>query len=202
VLKVTANGTNTSPVTRGAWVLDRILGTPAPPPPKDVPAIEPDIRGAKTLREQLAKHRTIESCAACHTKIDPPGNALENFDVIGGWREHYRTDARMGGRRQMVKTEKLRLAPVGIGRPVEAADELPGRRKFADIDGFKGLVLEEPDQFARNLTRKLLVYATGHQLEPADRETVENIVADVRQKKYGFRTLIHAIIQSPTFRSK
>src|SRR5207249_10034566 len=73
VLKVTANGTNTSPVTRGAWVLDRILGTPPPKPPADVPPFEPDIRGATTLREQLAKHRKIETCGACHAKIDPPG---------------------------------------------------------------------------------------------------------------------------------
>ena len=90
VLRVTANGTNTSPVTA------RDLGArphprhAAPPPPQDVPAIEPDIRGAKTMREQLAKHREIASCAGCHAKIDPAGNALENFDVIGGWRDFYR----------------------------------------------------------------------------------------------------------------
>ena len=91
VLKVTANGTTTSPVMRGAWVLDRILGTPPPPPPADVPAVEPDIRGATTIREQLAKHRQVASCASCHAKIDPPGFALESFDVIGGWRDYYRT---------------------------------------------------------------------------------------------------------------
>ncbi len=90
VLKVTANGTTTSPIIRGAWVLERILGTPPPKPPADVAAIEPDIRGATTIREQLAKHRTVESCASCHRQIDPPGFALESFDVIGGWREHYR----------------------------------------------------------------------------------------------------------------
>src|SRR5262249_58745275 len=90
VLKVTANGTNTSPVVRGAWVLDRILGRPSPPPPPNVPAVEPDIRGASTIREQLAKHRSVESCAACHAKIDPPGFALENFDVIGGLRGRHR----------------------------------------------------------------------------------------------------------------
>jgi hypothetical protein len=91
VLKVTANGTTTSPVTRGAWVLERILGTPPPKPPADVPAVEPDIRGATTIREQLAKHRQVASCASCHARIDPPGFALESFDVIGGWRENYRT---------------------------------------------------------------------------------------------------------------
>ena len=90
VLKVTANGTTTSPVLRGAWILDRILGTTPPPPPDNVPAIDPDIRGAKTIREQLARHRSIESCGACHRQIDPPGFALESFDCIGGWRDHYR----------------------------------------------------------------------------------------------------------------
>ncbi|HXX92788.1 MAG TPA: DUF1592 domain-containing protein, partial [Planctomycetota bacterium] len=90
ILKVTANGTTTSPVLRGAWVLDRILGTPPPKPTVDVEAVEPDIRGATTIREQLAKHRARPECASCHAKIDPPGFALESFDVIGGWRENYR----------------------------------------------------------------------------------------------------------------
>src|SRR5262249_1210504 len=89
VLKVTANGTYPQPVTRGVFVLDRILGTPPPPPPGDVPGIVPDIRGAVTIRDQLAKHRQVASCAVCHVKIDPPGFALENFDVIGGWRANY-----------------------------------------------------------------------------------------------------------------
>src|SRR5207244_5517128 len=96
VLKVTANGTTTSPVVRGAWVLDRILGTPPSPPPEGVAALEPDIRGATTIREQLAKHRQVPSCAACHARIDPPGFALESFDVIGGWRDHYRTTGNGG----------------------------------------------------------------------------------------------------------
>jgi len=202
VLKVTANGTNTSPVVRGAWVLDRVLGTPAPPPPKDVPAIEPDIRGATTLREQLTRHKQIASCAACHARIDPLGNALENFDVIGGWRENYRVDARQPGKRLMVQTGKGRPAPVGVGKKVEAGDELPSGQKFTDVDGLKKLILDNPDQFARGLTEKLLLYATGHQLEIADRPVVDTIVTAVRQKQYGFRTLIHELVQSPTFRSK
>src|SRR6478752_6368796 len=90
VLKATANGLSTSPVLRGAFVLDHILGTPPPPPPNDVEAIEPDIRGATTIRAQLAKHRQNAACATCHAKIDPPGFALESFDVIGHWRDRYR----------------------------------------------------------------------------------------------------------------
>lgn len=202
VLRVTANGTNTSPVTRGTWVLDRILGTPAPPPPRDVPAIEPDIRGAKTLREQLAKHRQIESCANCHAKIDPAGNALENFDVIGGWRDFYRTVPGTGQGRVQVQVGRGKLAPVGKGPSVHAADELPGARKFANVDEFKQLILADPTSFTRGLTQRLLVYATGHAIELADRAVVDQIVAELPAQGHGFRSLMHAVVQSPTFRSK
>src|SRR5262249_54828809 len=91
VLKVTANGTTTSPVKRGAWIMGRLLGNPPPPPPASVPAVEPDIRGATTIRDQLARHRTQPSCNACHRNIDPAGFALESFDVMGAWRERYRS---------------------------------------------------------------------------------------------------------------
>lgn len=92
VLKVTANGTTTSPIVRGVWVLENILGEHVLPPPDNVPAVEPDIRGAVSIRDQLDKHRSIEACMVCHRKIDPPGFGLENYDVVGGWREHYRGD--------------------------------------------------------------------------------------------------------------
>jgi len=200
ILKVTANGTNTSPVVRGAWVLSRILGTPPPRPPKDVPAIEPDVRGAVTIRQQLAKHKEIETCAACHAKIDPPGNALENFDVIGGWRETYRTSR--AGPRKMIPTGRGRTTWMHFGAKVEAADELEGGRAFADVDGFKQLLLDNPDQFVRGLAEKLMVYATGHELEFADRPEIERIVAEAAPKQYGFRGLIHSIVQSQTFRNK
>src|SRR5204863_8318872 len=91
ILKVTANGTTTSPVPRGAFVMARLLGQPPEPPPANVPAVEPDVRGATTIREQLEKHRSIPACASCHSKIDPPGFALEVFDVIGGQRNRYRS---------------------------------------------------------------------------------------------------------------
>ena len=91
VLKVTANGANTSPVLRGVWMLERILGTPAPPPPPDAGSIEPDTRGATTIREQLAKHKSSNTCAGCHQKIDPPGFVLESFDPIGQFRDFYRS---------------------------------------------------------------------------------------------------------------
>jgi len=119
VLKVTANGTSTSPVIRGAWVLDRILGTPPPKPTVDVEAVEPDIRGATTIREQLAKHRERAECASCHAKIDPPGFALESFDVIGGWRDNYRS---------VGKGEKINGKRYLKGPEVDAADVLPTGR--------------------------------------------------------------------------
>jgi hypothetical protein len=202
VLKVTANGTNTSPMIRGAWVLSHILGTPAPPPPKDVPAIEPDIRGARTIRQQLAKHRQIESCASCHVNIDPPGNALENFDVIGGWRDFYRTTAEGKARRVKVATYQGRLNPVGVGPAVDPVDELTGGRKFANVDEFKKLLLENQDQFARSLAEKLLVYATGHKLEYADRTVVDRLAAESHEAHFGLRSLIHLVVQSELFRSK
>ncbi len=195
VLKVTANGTNTSPVLRGAWVLDRILGTPPKPPPPDAGTIEPDIRGATTMREQLAKHRRNETCNTCHAKIDPPGFALENFDVIGGWREYYRST----GNGKSVEIDGRRL-PYLLGKPVDAGDVLPDGRKFANIDEFKQLLLADPEPFARALTSKLLTYATGGVIEPSDRREIDAIIA--KTKHLGFRSLIHEIVQSPLFREK
>jgi hypothetical protein len=197
VLKVTANGTTTSPVVRGAWVLDRILGTPAPPPPKDVPAIEPDIRGATTIREQLAKHRADPSCASCHARIDPPGFALESFDVIGGWRDNYRTTG--SGKTVIVDGRRM---PYHEGKKVDPSDALPDGSKFANVDEFKQLLLRDKDQIARALTAKLLTYATGAAPSAADRDEIEAIVGRVRGKNYGFRTLVHAVIQSELFRTK
>jgi hypothetical protein len=202
VLKVTANGTNTSPVVRGAWVLDHLLGTPASPPPKNVAAIEPDIRGAKTIREQLAKHREDESCAACHAKIDPIGNALESFDVIGGWREFYRTVPGNGRQKVQVAHFSGQVKTVGRGLDVDCADELADGRRFTNIDDFKQLMLDDPQQMARSMTEKLLVYATGHRLEFSDRETVNAILDASAAKQYGFRTLIHEVVQSSSFRNK
>jgi hypothetical protein len=197
VLKVTANGTTTSPVIRGAWVMDRILGTPPPRPPADVPAVEPDTRGATTIREQLAKHRKIASCAACHVKIDPPGFALENFDVIGGWRDNYRSS----GNGQTVVIDGQRM-PYLKGKKVDAGDVMPDGQTFKDIDEFKQLLLKDKDQLARALTVKLVTYATGAAPTTADKTAVEEIVAAEGKKQYGFRTLVHEVVQSQLFRSK
>lgn len=203
ILKVTANGSNTSPVVRGVWVNDRIMGRHPPPPPPGVPAIEPDIRGAKTVRQQLEMHRNSERCAGCHAKIDPPGLALENFDVIGLWRDRYR----------VIVPEKANLKVIGRagmevpikyteGLPVDAADQLPDGRAFNDIRDFKALLLSDPDQIARTVTEKLLIYATGAPISFADRAEIERIIGATRESDHGFKSLIHAVIQSPPFHSK
>lgn len=197
VMKVTANGTLTSPVARGAWVLDRILGQPPEPPPENVAALEPDIRGATTIREQLAKHRQIESCASCHVDIDPLGFALENFDVIGGWRDHYRTT----GNGESVTVDGRRM-PYHKGKKVDPADKLADGREFNNVDEFKQLLITDKDQLARALTTKLLIYATGAAPTSADRPYIDAIVAKVREKNYGFRSLIHAIVASELFQRK
>jgi mono/diheme cytochrome c family protein len=197
VLKTTANGTTTSPVLRGAWVLDRILGTPPPRPPADVPAIEPDTRGTKTIRDQLAKHRKVAACAACHAKIDPPGFALENFDVIGGWRDNYRSTG--NGKEVIIDGKRM---PYLKGPKVEAGDVMPDGRRFRDVDEFKKLLLDDKEQIARALTIKLITYATGAAPRESDKAEIDAIVAAVKGKQYGFRTLIHEIVQSGVFRTK
>ncbi len=199
VLKVTANGTNTSPVIRGVWVLDNILGQPSPPPPADIPAIEPDIRGATTIREQLEKHRHVASCAACHSKIDPPGFALESFDPIGGWREWYRS---LGAGEEIKQEVNRTRVKYRKGPPVDSSGQTADGRAFADIRAFKQLLLADKDQVARCLAGKLLTYAVGRGLGFSDRPAVEAIVASVRRQNFGFRSLIHEVVQSLTFRQK
>lgn len=197
VLKVTSNGTTTSPVMRGAWVLNRILGTPPPPPPDNVSAIDPDIRGATTIREQLAKHRSVESCGICHRKIDPPGFALESFDCIGGWRDNYRVT----GNGESVVVDGRRM-PYHKGKKVDPSDVTEDGQPFQNIDEFRLLLLRDKDQLARALTTKLLTYSTGGAPTKADRPEIEAIVARIKEKGYGLRTLVHEIVQSASFQNK
>ena len=200
VLKVTADGTRTSPVLRGKWVLEKIIGKPPAQPPPDIPAIEPDIRGATTIRQQLDKHRNIAACASCHVHIDPPGFALENFDPIGGWRDFYRATARTN--RGQVVLPGYSGRPIYRGPDVEHGGETHDGRKFDTIDDYKKLLLADKDQLARNLTEKVLIYATGADMQFADREVVEQIIEKLRSKNYGFRTLVHEVVQSRVFLNK
>jgi hypothetical protein len=201
VLKVTANGTSTSPIIRGKWIMERIAGYDMPAPPATVKLIEPDIRGATTLRQQLKQHAADESCAVCHRKIDPPGFALENFDVMGGWRDRYR-----------VASHELEPEP-GFGKngwpyafayklPVDASGELLDGRTFNDVRDFKRLLLADETQLARNVARQLSVFATGAPIRFSDRERLEDILRRAAPKQYGIRTLIHELIQSDLFLEK
>ena len=200
VLKITANGTTTSPVLRGKWIMERILGYEVPQPPS-VPAVEPDIRGAVTIRQQLEKHRADASCATCHNRIDPPGFALESFDVMGGWRDRYRAS-----------DEKV--TPVkGLGKnghpfeyhfalPVDSSGVLPDGRKFAGIGDFKRLLLGDDETLARNLAKQLTVYATGAPVRFGDRVALDAMLSKAKTDQYGLRSMIHALVQSDLFRSK
>ncbi|MBS1788768.1 MAG: DUF1592 domain-containing protein [Acidobacteria bacterium] len=200
VLKVTANGTTTSPVVRGAWMMERILGKPVPPPPTGTPAIEPDIRGATTLRQQLEKHRTNASCNVCHAKIDPAGFALENFDVFGGWRDKYRALAE-GDKAPGVGKNGQKFAFRYI-QPVDASGSLPDGRSFNDIRELKQLLLKDERQIARNLTNQLIIFATGAPVQFSDRPKVEALLDQAAAKNYGVKSLIHLLIESDLFRNK
>jgi hypothetical protein len=200
VLKVTANGTATSPVKRGAWILGRIIGKPSPPPPETVSAIEPDIRGATTIREQLAKHRNEESCNVCHRNIDPAGFALERFDVMGGWRDRYRVVG--GGEKVKGIGRNGNYFHFGLGPEIDATGELPDGRKFADIQELKGFLAEDSEQLARNMVQQLTVYATGAAIRFSDRPEINKILAANREGGFGVRSLVHSIIQSDIFLNK
>ena len=201
VLKVSANGTSTSPVVRGAYVLDRILGTPPDPPPKNVAAIEPDIRGATTIREQLDKHRNQPACATCHANLDPPGFALENFDVTGRWRTNYRAIPD-SAKDKVVNVPGTDVRFYTQGRPVDPSFIMADGRPFKDVDEFKQLILAQPEQLAHCVTEKLITHFTGAQMQFADREVVEAIVHRAASSDYGLRTLLHEVIQSRVFTHK
>jgi len=175
-LTASANGVDTSPVVRGIYVLEKLLGYTPPPPPDDVPDIEPDIRGAKTIREQLAKHREIATCAECHRRIDPLGFALENFDAIGAWRDEY-----------------------GKNLPIDASGELPNGDTFSSVLEFQQHIIKREGQFTRNLTEKLLTYGTGRELVPTDRSAIDAILREMKQDNKGLTDLIEEVVLSEVF---
>jgi hypothetical protein len=187
VLTVSANGVETSPVTRGVWVSENILGVPPPKPPDVVPAIEPDVTGATTIRERLAKHRADATCAECHRKIDPLGFSLETFDPIGRSRSHY----------PKAKNNKT-PAPA-----VDASGELPSGEAYADFAGFKKIIREtREDLFTRHLIRQFLSYTTGRLMEPADDFVLDELHAKVKKQGLGLRTLVLECLGSDIFRSR
>lgn len=201
ILKVTANGTTTSPVLRGVWIMERVLGFHTAPP-AGVPALEPDIRGAVTIRQQLDKHRADPACASCHRKIDPPGFALESFDVMGGWRTRYRAFAEDA---KPVPGIGLSGQPFAFhyGLPVDSAGTLTDGRTFHDIREFKKLLLDHEERtVARNIVGQLATYATGAPVGFSDRKQVEEIIEKSRGSGYGVRDVIQGIVASDLFRNK
>jgi hypothetical protein len=196
ILKVSANGTNTSPVLRGIWVLERILAEPPPPPPPGVPGVEPDIRGARTLRQLLEKHRDSQSCRSCHAKIDPPGFALEVFNPIGGYRDFYRSLDNKAPRFDGVQNVRYRKGP-----PVDASGSFPDGAAFHSFNDFRDLLANQPDRLSRALSTKLLTFATGRELGFSDRPEIERIVQESAKTNHGIRHLLHLCIQSQIFQT-
>jgi len=205
VLKVTANGTTTSPVPRGAFVMARLLGQPPEPPPPNLPAIEPDVRGAHTIREQLDKHRNQASCAACHAKIDPAGFALESFDVIGGWRDRYRVlgddaaplpPAPRGGIDPFIPIK------FSLGPSVDPSGQLPDGRGFHDVNGLESLLAADKLALLHNLAEQLMIYAIGRDVSFSDRPAMDAPVTRTEAAGGGIRTLLHELVKSDLFQTR
>jgi len=185
VLTVSANGVETSPVIRGVWVSENILGVKPPPPPDVVPAIEPDVTGTTTIRERLAKHSTDRACAECHRKIDPLGFSLESFDPVGRWRVTY------------AKPKK------GEAPKIDTTGEFNSGETYRDFAGFRDILHDKrEEQFTRHLIRSLLAYSTGRLMEPADEFAIDRIQEKVKQQGLGLRSLVVECLTSDVFRSR
>jgi mono/diheme cytochrome c family protein len=179
VLAVSSYPTRTSVVIRGKYILQNILGTPPPPPPADVPALDEQAVGTTaSLRKQMETHRTNAICASCHSRMDPLGFALENYDAIGKWRT-------MDG-----------------GFPVDSSGILPGGKKFANSAEMRQILSERVPELTRTLTEKLLIYSLGRGLQRYDRPTVNGITKKVAASGYGFQTLVQEVVRSLPFQSR
>ncbi len=195
--KLTANGTTTSPVKRGVWVMDRLLNDPAPPPPPGISAVDPDTRGTTTVREQLDKHRADANCAACHAKIDPAGFALEAFDPIGGLRDRYRSNGK--GDEPHEKGKTAWRVQYKLGPKVDASGELTDGRRFAGAGDLNALLTTDPDKLARAFVAHLSRYATGTEISYADRAQIRQIVESTKNSGYGIKSLIHGLAANEIF---
>lgn len=210
VCKVTANGSTTSPVKRGAWVRKKLFGQPPQPPPPNTPAIEPDLRGTTTIRQQLAKHRDDPACASCHATFDPPGFALEAYDVIGGLRGFYRaTEGTRNPDIQMIF--RSYLSPKGEfknhysfrdGLSIDASGELLDGRKFESFREYQAILADETPALSRNLANQLVMYFTGAPVSFADRAAIDDLLQRAGGGNPNLNELIHQVIQSPLFLNK
>jgi hypothetical protein len=177
---VTSQPNRTSPVLRGKWILDNLLGTPPPPPPPNVPALKENAERDRplTMREQMEEHRANPACAACHKLMDPLGFALENFDGVGGWRA---SDARV---------------------PIDPSVELADGTKVDGPVALRRVLLERPEVFVGTMTEKMLTYALGRGLESYDMPAVRAIVADAGRRGYRFSSLVGGIVGSVPFQMR
>ncbi|MEY5027023.1 MAG: hypothetical protein RLZZ244_2551 [Verrucomicrobiota bacterium] len=192
IMMATANGVDTQPVVRGKWVLENILGDPPPPPPASVPAITPDTRGAKTIRDLMKAHTSEEKCAGCHKKLDPIGFVLENYDAIGQWRDTY--PIHTAGPNGTVVNKP--------GPPVDAAATMPDGTPLKDVLDLKKYVVAHIDQFAGCLAEKLFLYGTGRVPDYAERKSLHLAANKVLANKGGFRELLLAVIETDAFRKR
>jgi mono/diheme cytochrome c family protein len=198
VLKVSANGTSTSPIIRGVYVMERVLGFQPPPPPPGVAGLEPDTRGATTIKEQLSKHRELESCNGCHQVIDPPGFALESFDVIGGWRDRVRS---------LDKGDRIKADRFGqrvgykLGPAVDPSGDLVGAGTFKDFEEFRALLAKQQERITANLLSRVLAFGTGREMGFSDRAVISRLVKQAGPDA-GVRDLLHLAVQSEIFLSK
>jgi Protein of unknown function (DUF1592)/Protein of unknown function (DUF1588)/Protein of unknown function (DUF1585) len=199
ILKVTSDGTTTSPVLRGTWVADRLLGIRVPSPPENVGAVEPDTRGAASIREILDRHRDSEQCAVCQRVIDPYGFALEGFDVMGAARTHYRA---VGGKPYAGGGHNGRPFEFHDALPAETEGRLPGGDRFTDVRELKTVLLQHEDRIAHNLLARLIVYAAGSPIGFSDRQEVDAMISRLEESEYGVRSMIHEVVQSRIFRHK
>ena len=181
--------------------MSRLLGQPPPPPPEKVPTVEVDIRGATTIREQLAKHRSDAVCNSCHKNIDPTGFALEGFDVMGAQRDRYRSMSKEGSPVKGIGHNGQRFTH-RAGPAVDSSGQLPDGREFADVRQLKQCLLENHEQVARNLLQQLIVYSTGSPIQFSDRPVISNILERTAGTGYPVRTLDHEVVQSELFLNK
>jgi len=181
ILMVTSHANTTSPVLRGKWVLENVLGSPPPVPPPDVPALAEDEskRAPRTMRQQMEQHRLNPGCAGCHRLMDPIGFALENFDAVGAWR------ARNEG-----------------GVPIDTADQLANGDKVDGVRGLRDALMRRSDVFVQTLTEKLLIYGLGRGLSPDDMPLVRQVVRTAKPDGYRFSALVLGIVNSAQFQMK
>ena len=200
IAKVTANGTVTTPVKRGNFVLTNLLGLPPNPPPPGIGSIEPDTRGATTIRETLEKHQQIEACAVCHRQIDPPGFAMECFDPVGNFRNRYRNSK--GVKRTSPPGLRLAHRDYNLGHAVDMSGVTSDGFPFNGMRDYKTYLQKSNNQVARNLLAKLLTFSTGGEIEFQDREELERILRATQTEGYPLRSLIHHTVDSPLFRNR